>query len=83
MPLVQILIDSILILLCGGLVYECHLLRKQILSIKESIKSPVIQVQHSEHIICIACHSVVAKYNPTTQLCANCDYDGYIKSRIE
>lgn len=43
---------------------------------------PIIKLAaFKDHIECSQCHSIVARYNPETGLCANCDHEGFIKSR--
>jgi len=76
--LITVIVGGLLVVqtLQWGVLY---FLLNQIEKIK---KIPVIRpTVHSEHIECKQCHSIVARYNPATGLCANCDSEGYLKSR--
>lgn len=52
-------------------------------SITELVEAPEPPqpVVFSDHVVCTQCHSVVARYNPQTGICANCDSKGFLESR--
>lgn len=61
---------------CGA-IFRLYTLVKELQKVKEAVKPAV----HPEHIECVSCHSIVARYNPETSLCANCDHAGFIESK--